>query len=174
MTQKLNTNNCADADIQINRSIPYMCNWQQNAYPKSDKTGSSSIWPQTLYAIIFCWIRPVSQILCGELKYKKEAMRNKGMNWIRAYHRRSIKIIDPASMVMGLSSFSICSTEFIDLPIPPCIQIIFFSISAASGRVLKSWLNRVHAHIPSFSPCTHTHRAIYKLLVYWKLERVAI
>lgn len=73
----------------------------------------------------------------------------------RGYHKRSIKIIDPASIVMGLSIFSICSTEWIDLPMPPCIQIIFFSIRAASGRWLKSWLNLVHAHIPSFSPCKH-------------------
>jgi hypothetical protein len=33
------------------------------------------------------------------------------INSSEAYHRRSIRIIDPASIVIGLSSFSICSTE---------------------------------------------------------------
>lgn len=72
-------------------------------------------------------------------------------------------MIDPASIVMGLSSFSICSTECMDLPMPPCMHIIFFSISAASGRKLKSWLNRVQAHIPSFSPYKYICYQYYQL-----------
>jgi len=107
------------------------------------------LWDQT-----FKCIDAIRQKECTHntnMKRKNEKKKKKR----GGYHKRSIKIIDPASIVMGLSIFSICSTEWIDLPMPPCIQIIFFSIRAASGRWLKSWLNLVHAHIPSCSPYKH-------------------
>lgn len=80
--------------------------------------------------------------------------------WSYTYHNKSMSTIDPASIVIGLSSFSICSTVFIDLPMPPCMQIIFFSISAASGRQLNIWLKRVQAQIPSLSPYVHINHII--------------
>jgi len=67
-------------------------------------------------------------------------------------HNRSISTIDPASIVIGRWIFSICSTWFIERPIPPCMQIIFFSISAARGSQLNRRFIRCHAQIPSLSP----------------------
>lgn len=73
-----------------------------------------------------------------QIRKEKMLSDDERMKCERGYHRRSISTMDPTSMVIGLSSFSICSTEFIDLPMPPCMHIIFFSIRAARGRVLKS------------------------------------
>ena len=69
-----------------------------------------------------------------------------------ANHRRSMRTTEPASIVIGLWRFSICSTWLIDRPMPPCIQMIFFSISAAKGSQLNSLFIRCHVQIPSLSP----------------------
>ena len=72
----------------------------------------------------------------------------------RTDHNKSIRTIDPASIGIGRWIFSICSIWFIDLPIPPCMQTIFFSINAARGSQLNNLFIRCHAHIPSLSPYT--------------------
>ena len=75
-------------------------------------------------------------------------------------HNKSISTIEPASIVIGRWRFSICSTWFIDRPIPPCIQMIFFSIKAARGSQLNNRLIRCHAHIPSLSPCSASYTGV--------------
>lgn len=77
-----------------------------------------------------------------------------------AHHSKSISTIEPASIVIGRWRFSICSTWFIDRPIPPCIQIIFFSIRAARGSQLNKRFIRCHAQIPSRSPCQQMKKQV--------------
>lgn len=97
----------------------------------------------------------VGSDLQGEIQIKKQIYELKKKKWDEitwTNHNKSIRTIDPASIGIGRWIVSICSTWFIDLPIPPCIQIIFFSINAAKGSQLNNLFIRCHVHIPSLSP----------------------
>ena len=63
-----------------------------------------------------------------------------------------MRIMGHASIVTGRWISSIWLTCSMDRPIPPCMQMILFSINAASGNQLNSWLMRCHAQMPSCSP----------------------